>query len=312
MPLSIKDRVLITGGAGFIGRNLIKRLVLEDVRPLVTIFKNETDVISPSVENKVDFVDLDLRDASATRQLIRKYRPTTVIHLAGVTGREDPTGKLCSELNYQATSRMLAELAETNVEHVVIIGTAAEYGNQTTPFRESTPARPISSYAVSKARANDFALTLYASTALPVTILRLFTVYGVGQPEKMFLCQLISHALSNRDFEMSDGSQRRDFINIADVTTAIIDALGVATAFGRIINIGSGKAHKLRDVAELAWKICKTDAEIIFDAVTKTNDDAADTLADIRLAKELLDWQPVISFETGLRDMIANFDRRYR
>lgn len=316
MPVS--DRILVTGGTGFLGRYMLARLIGQGHRPLSTTF-NEGDALDAATAAAVDLVDTDLTDRHKTKELISSYRPEMIIHLAGTTGHNDPTGERCRRINYDATVNLLDALSDRPVRRVVLIGTAAEYGDQSIPFDESMQPQPMSHYAVSKVKANEYALRVHAESDLPVTVLRVFTAFGYGQPRKMFLSQLITHALLNKQFMMSDGSQKRDFVSIEDVTTAILDSLNAAKASGRVINIGSGRGVPLRDVAQAVWKACGADIDLLeMGAVDKTGDAAFDTEADISLARAILGWSPSVQILNGnepsdaLLDTIARMKRDLR
>ncbi len=283
MSSPANTRILVTGGTGFIGRYVVDLLLADGFDPLVTTI-NSSDT---------NHVNIDLTSVEQVNDLVQNYKPQIVLHLAGVTGNTDPTGKIYDEVNFKGTANLLQSLEKTGVSRVIMIGTAAEYGNQPTPFREDIPAKPVSHYAVSKAKANQFALDMYAATGFPITTLRVFTAYGYGQPNKMFLSQLITHGLLNRHFKMSDGLQRRDFVFIEDVAAAIKAAMTAENAVGCVVNVGGGQGIALRDVARKVWEICGADEELLdIGSREKSGDDNFDTEADISLAAQILDWRP--------------------
>lgn len=281
LPLA---RILVTGGTGFIGRYVLERLAAAGLRPLVT---TRTDA------SRADLVNLDLTDNDGVRRLIRSYRPAIVLHLAGATGHDDPTGEICNQVNFVATVNLLSALEEVGVERVILLGSAAEYGDQPTPLHEDMPARPVSNYGVSKARATAYALDRNRASGLPVVVLRIFSAYGGGQPAKMFLSQIITHAILNRRFNMSDGRQRRDFVHAVDAASGIFAAMTATSAPGRVINIGTGRGIPLDAVAHEVWKICGAGSErLAIGQMEKKGDDAFDTEADISRAGEILSWEP--------------------
>jgi nucleoside-diphosphate-sugar epimerase len=307
--MPVFDRILVTGGTGFLGRYILQRLVEQGHRPLSTTFKENETPLEPAVAGSVDLIETDLTDRDKTKELISSYHPQIVVHLAGTTGHNDPAGERCRRVNYDATVNLLDALAGSDVMRVVLIGTAAEYGDQLIPFNENMRPQALSHYGVSKVHANEHAIRLHAASGLPVTILRVFTAFGYGQPHKMFLSQLITHALLNKQFMMSDGLQKRDFVSIEDVTSAILAALTEEKAVGRVINIGSGRGVRLCDVAEAVWKACDADRELLqIGAVEKTGDAAFDTEADISLARELLDWSPSLQILEGAEPSDALLD----
>lgn len=286
------ERALVTGGTGFIGRYVTARLVAAGQRPTVTQFG-----LTPKefgLTSEVNLVDLDLRDHAETANLVSSLRPDLVIHLAGVTGQSDPEGKLCDDINYRATVHLLDRLSASGVRKIVMVGTAAEYGAGPTPFREDQPDDPRSPYAVSRTKANRYALSL----DLNAVILRLFSVYGIGQPGNMFLPQLIAHAVQGTEFLMSAGTQLRDFVHVEDVAVGLLAAAQVPSASG-LINIGSGVGSRLSDVARMVWHYCGADDELLrIGALDASGDGAFDTLADISRAKSVIGWQPQRIFTT--------------
>ena len=304
------DRVLVTGGTGFIGSLVLERLITRGIRPLVTTRSPRSSDYFGSSD--VDLYELDITDSVRTSELIRSYKPQAVLHLAGVTGSGDPTGDLCGKVNLTATQNLFNSLDAVGVERVVTIGSAAEYGLQPLPFREEMKMRPVSKYGTSKAAATRMALEMHENNGFPVSVLRVFSAYGNGQPRHMFLPQVIEHALANRHFEMSHGKQLRDFVHVSDVAEAIIAALNTKEAVGKIINIGSGKGSALRDVAKKVWSMCEAEPDgLLIGARPTINDDDIDTEADISRAEDILGWRPQIPFiehsgETGgLAAMVA-------
>lgn len=277
--MSETQRILVTGGTGFIGSYVVAQLREQGIEP-----------VTPTL------ADLDLTDARMTDSVISSIRPEIVLHLGGVTGA-GTTAERCNEVNFIGTVNLVQALERTGVSRVVLLGTAAEYGTQKTPFREDMPARPVSPYAVSKARANEFALERHTKAGFPVTILRVFTAYGYGQPGKMFLSQLLRSALLGQRFNMSDGLQRRDLVFVGDVANAIVLAATAAKSLGVVINIAGGRAITLKALATKLWDICGADPELLrLGEREKTGDDALDTEADITRAADLLGWRPEAPF----------------
>lgn len=289
MPDLETKRILITGGSGFIGSHVARMLAAEGKFPLTTT-RPKT---ATNVPRGPETIELDITEKAAVDDVIGSYRPHLVVHLAGVTGHNDPEGRLCREVNYKGTVNVLEALEKHGVERVVLIGSAGEYGDHPTPFREGMQPRPTSHYAASKAEANRFALHLHAGSGLPVTILRVFTAWGYGQPGKMFFSLAIKHGLANSKFVMSDGLQKRDFVHITDVSRAIRSSLLSERAVGQVINIGSGRGTALRDLASKIWELCDADpARLEIGGRGKSGEDSYDTVADITLADEILDWRP--------------------
>jgi nucleoside-diphosphate-sugar epimerase len=160
-------------------------------------------------------------------------------------------------------------------------------------------------YAISKNKAVKYALSLHEKYNLPVVILRPFTVYGIGQPAKMFVSQAIECAVKGIPFEMSKGMQKRDLLFITDFVNAIMKALTVKNIEGEVFNVGSGRAIALKELAKKIWMMAEADERLlkIGARFTKENE-LHDTQADISKIKAILNWEPHISLDEGLMSMI--------
>ncbi len=297
------EKILITGGTGFIGRHLLGALCAQGYQPAALTRKLERVESLPAFERQqVRWIEIDVTDRSAVFNLIQSEKPAVIYHLAGTrgTGEAVRAKQECAELNVRATASLLEATKGTGVRRVVITGSADEYGNQAGPLKESFPVQPLSAYGLSKAEATRQALEMFERDGVPVVILRPFTVYGPRQPRRMFVAAAIECAVNGLQFEMSEGTQRRDLIFVDDVVRALLAASGAPEIEGRVINLGSGKAVRLRDVAQLIWQLSDTRAPLDIGARPASAGEMQDTWADITLAHQLLDWQPRVSLEEGL------------
>ena len=284
MVSNILERVAVTGSTGFLGRHLVKALRQRGYAP--SLLEHST---------------LDLTDPSAVTEKLVEQRPSMVFHLAGTRGVGNPhVWSTCAELNVAATVHLLDAAQRVGVERIVIIGSADEYGNQPGPLSEDLDVKPTSPYAASKAAATRFAQAMFERDGCPVVILRPFTVYGPGQPSNMFVAEAVECAVNDEPFRMTEGRQRRDLVYVDDAIVAFIEAAVAPGIEGQIINVGSGKAHALREVAELVWQISGSRGELMIGARAAGNTELHDTWADVRRANELLGWSAEVSLEDGL------------
>lgn len=295
-------KILVTGGTGFIGRAVVRGLIKSGMSPIVLTRESGVERLPASWIEKVRTAKIDLLEPEAIRNWTETEKPDIVFHFAGTTGRGDATGDLCHRLNFLATAHFCDVLAKTGCERLILLGSADEYGYQSGAQSENLPAKPVSPYAISKAQATEYALGKFREENLKAVVVRLFTAYGVEQPPFMFVAEAINCALENRVFRMSAGTQQRDLIFIEDAARALLLAATTSEAAGKIINVGSGKATPLRDVARLIWKISEADENLLkIGELTATTAQNHDTWADISLARKLLKWQPTVSLEEGLR-----------
>jgi len=305
--LSPDEKILVTGGTGFIGVHLLRALCASGLRPSALTRKRETlKSLADDLKEQVRWTELDLRDGEAVQHFIQAERPDVIFHLAGTRGRgsQEESARLCAELNVRATANVLEAAKSAGVRRVILVGSADEYGRQAGPLKESLDLQPTSVYGDSKAEATLLARKMFEEEAVPVVILRPFTVYGPQQPREMFVAEAVECAVSGMPFKMSEGTQKRDLIFVDDVIGALLAAASAQQLEGEVINIGSGEAESLRDVAQLIWDISGSRAPLLIGARTATEQETHDTWADITLAQQILDWEPRVTLEEGLRATI--------
>lgn len=201
--------VLVTGAEGFIGSHLSRRLAAEGAR-VDALVRPGAD-ISHLVElgGRIEIHPLDIRDRGALAELVAGCRPQLIFHLAAVTDpSRSPEGlDRCLKVNFEGTINLLQALDSIDYERLVATCTSEAYGRNPPPFREDMLPDPVSPYSLSKAAATMTCRNWAAAYGRPITVLRLFLVYGPGQGEERFLPQLLGSALSGRPFRMTGGSK---------------------------------------------------------------------------------------------------------
>jgi nucleoside-diphosphate-sugar epimerase len=288
--------VMVTGGTGFIGRHLTRALLASGDHPVVC-GRNPLDIDLDGAGAR--FLPMDITDADSIRAAFDAVQPTRVFHVAGTRKTERLS------VNTIGTERLLAEVMRSKVERVVLLGSAEEYGACAGPISETEPTAPRSPYGVSKAAATQLARRAHAEHGCPAVVIRPFTVYGPGQPAEIFVAEAVTCAVLNKGFLMSSGAQRRDHVFVDDVVRALIAASTAPGIDGEVINVGSGVATPLREVAETIWRLSETSAPLHIGARPAAPHEQNDTWADIGLAQDKLGWSPTVDLEEGLLVTIA-------
>ena len=301
-PILPADRFAVTGATGFLGSHVVRALVERGCAPVLMSR-------SARAAEGLRAVPFDLRDPRSVTDAVRAVRPDVVLHLAGtIAGRaaSAAAARECAEVNIDGTLRLLEAAQESGARRIVLLGSALEYGNQPGPLHEGLPLQPATAYGISKAAASLFAQALFRSSACPVVVLRLFTVYGPGQSPEMFVAEAIDRALDGEPFRMSQGTQRRDLVFVGDVVEAILAAAAAPGADGEIVNVGSGQALPLQDVARRIWRLSGTAAPLLIGALAAAPVQLHDTWADVTRARRVLGWQPRTDLDSGLRATIES------
>jgi len=302
--------VLVTGAAGFIGHKTTEYLLKAGYR--VIGIDNLNDYydkklkeyrIEILIENPYfKFIMQDVEDENGLSSIYKKYEFQAVVHLAARAGvrysLENPSVYLTT--NALGTLNVLESMKRYKVHKIVLASTSSLYAGQPLPFSEELAVNtPISPYAATKKAAEVLAYSYHYLFDLDVTVVRYFTVYGpAGRPD-MSIFRFVKWIDEGKPINLyGDGSQRRDFTYIDDIADGTIKAL--KNVGFEIINLGGGRNPiSLNTVIEKIEQYLGKKAVIERKPFKK--EDIEVTWADIDKAKKMLDWDPKVQFEDGLR-----------
>jgi len=313
-------KILVTGGAGFIGSHLVAALLGRG--DVVAVVDDFNDFYDPSLkranvevhldEASFTLCELDIRDSSALSAAVISFAPDVICHLAARAGvrpsMDDPA--LYEEVNSHGTLNMLEAARRSGCANFVFASSSSVYGiNSKAPFSEDDPAvRPISPYAATK-RAGELLCHTYSHLyGLPVTCLRFFTVYGErGRPD-MAVAKFTRLIHDNRPIEVyGDGEALRDFTFISDIIAGVVAAIDTPRAY-EIINIGGSRTEKLSTLISLIEENLGVKARINY--TDPVPGDVPLTYADVSKAAELLDFTPRVSLAEGVARYVKWFIER--
>ena len=298
------DKVLVTGASGFIGFNLVKYLLKDNVR-----------IFAISAEDKkiegVESRKIDLADFQKVRAFIDEVKPTIVFHLGAlvVLSRDFKIAQDCIDSNIRGTLNLLEAVKDLKLKRFLFLSTEEVYGNNSLPFQEDQLPKPPSPYAVSKVTGENFCLLYYQLYNLPTTIFRINTIYGPYQPNSRFIPTLIRKAIRNEVVDFNSGKNKRDYLFVEDLIRAIMLSVEKRNISGQIINIGSGEPISGKDLAMDVLKITKSSSKINFNVFPDREGEAPEWRIDNQKAKKYLGWSPKFSLETGLKKTIEYYRR---
>ena len=297
-------RILVTGGAGFIGSHLVQRLLASGRE--VTVLDDFNDYYDPSIKRAnvaegARLVEGDIRDAKALAAAFQT-KPDAVVHLAARAGvrpsLEQPD--LYASVNISGTFALLESCRRHQVSKFVFASSSSVYGDaDRVPFREDLPdPHPVSPYGVSK-QAGEHAVLLYHRLhGLRTSALRFFTVYGPRQRPDMAIHKFARLILDGKEVPVfGDGTSQRDYTYVDDAVGGILGALGRDDGF-EVYNIGESRTVGLNELVALLEKSLGKSARI-----KKLPDQPGDvkrTYADISKAKANLGYAPSTPIEEGI------------
>lgn len=295
-------RVLVTGGAGFVGGALVRRLVDAGARVTVLddLFTGKADVLPASAQLVVGSVE----DEGLVRELVADA--SVVFHLAArniIASTKDPRSDFAT--NIGGTLNVLLAVRESKVDRIVYTGTTSIYGNpQSIPINEDDHVVPLSPYAVSKMSGENYCLAFYESYDTPVAIVRYSNVYGIGQRPDNPYCGVISKffAAVYEDQPLlvhGDGQQTRDYTYIDDAIDATMLAAIRPRAEGETFNVGTGIETSVNELTRLVGLAAGRDLQVKH-IDRRDIDNIRRRVVNIEKARRMLRWSPQVTLQEGL------------
>lgn len=308
-------KVLITGGAGFIGSHLANELYKRGA--LVRVLDDLSSGDPAALDARVALSRGDVRDVPRLWSLLQGI--DVVYHLAARVSV--PASVLYpreyNDVNVGGTVALLEACRDVGTVKRVVLGSSATvYGNQLAqPVNERMVPLPAVPYAVSKFAAEQYLFTIGRQSGFETVALRIFNAYGPGQqapPTHAPVVPQFARQILGRGSVLvnGDGTQTRDFVYIDDVIDALRSAGTAAGVDGQIINIGSGEEIAINDLIAQIAAIAKTSANVLYNR--EASGGIARLVADIRVARDLLNFRPRTRLETGLRTLLASDPRMTR
>jgi len=305
---------LITGGAGFIGSNLVDRLLARGqsvvaVDNFDAFYAEKTkraNLVNALREPRFKLIQTDIRDRGAIERVFAEHRPQTVVHLAAKAGVrpsiEDPLAY--ADVNVNGTVILLDLAARAKCRRFIFASSSSVYGNNPkSPFHEDDRVDdPISPYAATKKAGELLCHAFHHLHGLPITCLRFFTVYGPRCRPDLAIAKFTRLVDAGERVPMfGDGRMRRDFTHISDILDGVERAIERCSGF-HLYNLGESRPIELRRMIELIAESLGKPA--LIDQLPRQPGDVELTFADITRAREELGYAPCVTFEAGIAEYV--------
>jgi len=304
-------RVLVSGGAGFIGGHLVGSLL--DRGDEVSIVDNfdpfyperiKRRALGPLLTRGARLFEIDIRDEEGVKKAFAEARPEVVVHLAALAGVRpslvDPQRYM--DVNVRGTANLLEAARGAGVRRFVFGSSSSVYGARTqAPFRETDRTdSPLSPYAASKAAGELLARTFHNLYGLEVVSLRFFTVYGPRQRPDLAIHKFARRMLAGQSLPFfGDGETRRDYTWFEDILAGVHSAIDKPGLKDEVVNLGGAKTTTLKDLIALLEESLGVKA--ILDRQPMQAGDVPLTSADVTRGKEVLGYAPTTTIEAGIR-----------
>ena len=315
------EKILITGGAGFIGSHLVAKLL--ETGEQVIVIDNFDDFYNPQIKRDnlknhlsnphFKLLEVDIRDKKALEQIFKLNKITKVVHLAARAGvrASIKNPSLYEEINIKGTLNLLEVCKTKNIKNFIFASSSSVYGvNTKLPFSENDSlSSPISPYAVTKKSGELLCYTYHYLYGIPTVCLRFFTVYGPRQRPKMAIHKFTKLIDKNCEITIfGDGHSRRDYTYISDIIEGIISALKQKFDF-QIFNLGSSEPIELKNLVSLIESTLEKKAKIKH--TLEQPGDVPITYADITKSKKLLGYNPKVGIEEGIKKFVSWYKNEF-
>ncbi|WP_340314163.1 NAD-dependent epimerase/dehydratase family protein [Rhizorhabdus argentea] len=305
-------RVLVVGGAGFVGSHLVRRCVAEG-HHVDVVARPSSDIsrLTPVLAS-IGLHRLSLLDAAAVGQCLAETRPTHIFYLVGATKRRHEPGVAQAALEEATGFLTLAQesgRATSRIRCFVRTGSIAEYGVARVPFREGQREHPDNGYAAAIVAGTYYAQALAPQLPFPLITARLALVYGPGQAPDFLVPSLVASCTSGQPIKLGRPLDRRDLIHVSDAVDALYRMATAGLPGGEIVNVGSGEAVGVAELAAIVAALAGADSKLV---QCSAQSDPVTLQLSSKRAEQLMGWRPRIDIVSGIKGLIAECRRGAR
>jgi dTDP-glucose 4,6-dehydratase len=301
----LKETILVAGGTGFLGYHFVKKAIKKKFK---VISISQFDPPKNRILKNVKYIKVDvcnLRELKKKININFKY----IVNFSGYVDHSNK--KKTYQSHYVGCKNLVKICLNKKIKRFIQISSSMEYGRNNSPQKENLYCRPISVYGKAKFLASKYLLGLYKKKKFPVTILRLYQVYGPNQDLNRFIPVVINSCRKDLKFPCSSGEQYRDFLYVDDFVRAVFFSFNNKEAIGKIINLGSGNPLKIKKIIQKIVKIYKK-GKPLFGKIKLRKEEMRITYPDISNAKRILKWKPIISFKKGILKTVRYYNESSR
>lgn len=300
-------KALVTGAAGFLGSHLVRALVSCGAQVSVLVKPTTNLKRIRDLLHEITMVPSEVDVASSMASVDASCATDLIFHLAAA-GTDQGRGDLMRlmAVNVDGTRHVMELARRGNARRVIYAGSCAQYGpgHRVT---EATPLAPVSPYGISKAAGEMVARSAGRASACSVVSLRFFSPFGPSEHPKRLVPHTILSALHGRDVTLTPGEQTRDFLFVADVVEAFLLAAAAPDLSHAVINVCTGRETRVVDLVKMILRLMGDPVRPLPGALAYLPGEPVRISGDPSRAHELLEWEPKISLEEGLRETIRWF-----
>ncbi len=294
----MKKKLLITGGTGFLGSNLIRSLDFKKYD--ITVLSKNKSAKKKFNKKNIKYLFFDI----SKKAVLKKIKDNKFNYVINFAGNIDHKNKEQTfKVHYIGLKNLISLLDKNFLELFIQIGTSLEYGNNKSPQKEKIICRPSSYYGEAKYKSSRY----IEKNLKKYVILRLYQIYGPNQKKDRLIPFVIDQCLRKKKFKCSNGEQVRDFLYVEDLNNLIIKILKTKFKNSKIFNVGSGKPKTVKSLINMIVKKTKS-GKPMFGEIKMRRDEILRLYPDIKKIKNFFNWRPKFTIEEGLNKTIKFYE----
>jgi len=303
----MQKQIIVTGGLGFIGLSLIKKLITKNYYPIIIDNFSNVDfsLLKTLPKSKYCIIKENIINENKIKEKIKEFKPETLVHLAAI--HHIPycikNQKETIKINVGGTKSVLNICSKLNIKNFIFISSGAVYKPSSKPCKEKDDLEPVDIYGISKKQGEEVTKIFCNNKKIKYTILRLFNVYGKNDLTPHFIPSILKSANESNRLKVGNIDTYRDYIYIEDAIDAIVKVI-LKGSDNSVYNIGTGKKYSGKEIIEIIKKISKKDLKIKRIKKLTRKKDRNILVADINKFSKKFSWKPKYSIHKGLKNML--------
>ena len=306
------NKILVTGATGFVGANLVRKLVNQNYQIHIITRSSSNKWRIKNILSKVKEHSLDLTKKDKLERLIKQIKPEVIFHLAaaGIFGGVEASRKKLIESNFLGTINLIDACSNIDYKCFINTGSSSEYGPKNKPMKETDICQPINFYGITKLATTSYGNLVGKAQQKPIINLRLFSPFGPFDDINRLITYVIVNAIQNKDLNLANPKGIRDFVYIEDVVNLYIKAMSkVIKDKGAIFNVGSGKQITVLEIVNKIIELTNSRSKINWNSQISRPWDTKKWQADIKETSRFFNWHPQYSINQGLKESITWFKK---
>jgi UDP-glucose 4-epimerase len=301
----VSGRILVTGGAGFVGSHLVERFTDAD---RIDVIDDLSRGSRPWLPTGTRLHTIDIRDSEAVERVVRSALPDVVVHLAAQHFIPDVDGapQLAWDVNVAGTRNLLQALAAKPPALLLFASSGAVYPNLYGPISESCPVGPIDLYGKTKVEGERLVARFAVETGTRCVVARIFNVIGRRETNRHVVPELIGQIRQGMTpVRLGNLSPRRDYTDVVDVAAALAGLVACSSSADTTFNVGSGRGVSVAELLTTCEQILGRPIPVDLDADRQRANDRMELVSDVTRLTNATGWSPTRTLEQTLADLLS-------